>query len=141
MGAGARQAQAFRLQELGQGLAHLAQLRAGLVDIATDGGPDLDDGLHHLPLDLLAELGRRLAEQRVDVGVQLTGLVDDLVLLLDADREQAVVLQFVPSTTNVGTTLPAPAVTLRIAAAETRVIKPPARPSKRYGSRSTARSM
>src|SRR5439155_509022 len=82
---------------------------------------------------------RRGAQERVDVRVELPSLVDDLVLLLDADREKALPAHAASSTTNVGTTLPAPAVTLSRAAAETRVMKPPARPSNRYGSRSTAR--
>src|SRR5438105_13563441 len=122
-------------------MSHLAQLLARLVDVLADGRPDLDHRLHHLPLHLVAERCRGRRQQRVDVRVKLTGGVDDLVLLFDADREKAVPTHAGPSTTNVGTTLPAPAVTFSSAAADTRVIKPPGRPSKRYGSRSTARSM
>src|SRR5712692_8846948 len=131
---------AFRLEELRERSPHLAQLVLRLVDVFADGGADLDHRLHHLALDLVAKLRRRLRQERVDVRVKRPGGVDDLVLLLDADREQALVPHAGPSTTNVGTTLPAPAVTFSKAAAETRGMKPPARPLKRYGSRSTARS-
>ena len=131
VGPGARDAQPFGLEKLSQGPPHLAELVAGLVDVLADGGAHLDHRLHHLPLDLVAQPRRRLREQGVDVRVELTVRVDDLVLLLDADREQAVATHAGPSTTNVGTTLPAPAVTLRRAAAETLVMKPPARPLKR----------
>jgi len=130
----------FRPEQPGQRAAHVSQLFARLVDVLADRGADLDDRLHHLPLDLVAQLGLGLRQQGVDVRVQLAGRVDDLVLLLDADREQAFSTHAEPSITNVGTRLPAPAVTFRSAAAETRVMKPRVRPSNRYGSRSTARS-
>ena len=124
-------AKTLRLEQLGQRAAHLAQLVARLADVRADGGADLDHRLHHLPLDLVAQPGGRPREQRVDVRVELTRRVDDLVLLLDADREQALATHAGPSITNVGTTLPAPAVTLSKAAAETRVMNPPALPLNR----------
>jgi hypothetical protein len=63
-------------------------------------------------------------------GSEALPCVDDLVLLLDADRQEAFRAHAGPSMTNVGTTLPAPAVTLSSAAAETRVMKPAGRPIK-----------
>src|SRR5436309_237299 len=141
MRAGAGDAHAFRLQQVGQRAAHVRQLVPRLVDVLAYGGSDLDNRLHHLPLDLLPELRSGGREQRVDVRVELPRRVDDLVLLLDPDRQQPVLAHADPSMTNVGTRLPAPAVTFRRASAETRVMNPPARPLKRYGSRSTARSM
>src|SRR5438445_4043969 len=140
MGAGAGYAQAGRPEQVGQRLAHLTELLARLVHVLADGRANLDHGLHHLALDLVAQPGRGRRKQGVDVRVKLTGGVDDLVLLLDADREKPVPAHAGPSTTKVGTTLPAPAVTLSKAAAETRVMNPPTRPLNRYGSRSTARS-
>ena len=131
MRACAGDAQPFGLQQLRQSAPHLAELVASLVDVFANGGAHLDHRLHHLPLHLVAQARRRFRKQGVDVRVELTCRVDDLVLLLDADREQAFSTHAGPSTTNVGTTLPAPAVTLRRAAAETRVMKPPARPLKR----------
>ena len=130
MRAGARDPQAFRLEQLGEGDAELAELLARLLDVLADRRPDLDDRLHHLALHLVAELRGRGREERVDVRAQLAARVDDLVLLLDADRQQALAAHQ-RSSTNVGTTLPAPAVTLRSAAAETRVMKPAGRPSNR----------
>src|SRR5437868_498434 len=129
MRAGARDAQTRRLQEVGQRLAHLAQLMTGLVDVLAHGGPDLDHRLHHLPLHLFAESLLGGGQQRIDVRMELPGGVDDLVFLFDPDRQKAVATHAGPSTTNVGTTLPAPAVTFSRAAADTRVMKPPGLPS------------
>src|SRR4029077_20684065 len=125
MGSSAGQAHALGLQKVGQRLAHLTELLPRLAHVFADGGADLDHRLHHLPLHLVAEPGSGVAEKRVDMRMQRTRRVDDLVLLLDADREHPVPSHAAPSTTNVGTTLPAPAVTLSRAAAETRVMKPP----------------
>src|SRR5258706_8669155 len=141
MRARAGDAHALRLQQVGERAAHVRQLLARLVDVLAYGGADLDDRLHHLPLDLVAQLGGGGGKERVDVRVQLPRRVDDLVLLLDADRQQPIFAHTDPSMTNVGTRLPAPAVTFSSASADTLVMNPPARPLKRYGSRSTAMSM
>src|SRR5262249_57773328 len=66
-------------------------------------------------------------------------LADDLILPPDPDRQPGA-RHPAPSTTNVGTMLPAPAVTLSSADELSLVRQPHGRPSKRYGSRSTARS-
>src|SRR5437773_2687456 len=109
MGARAGDPQSLRLEELGQGVSHLAELVARLVDVLADGGADLDHGLHHLPLDLVAQLRCSRRQQGVDMRVELARGVDDLVFLFDTDRQKAVPTHAGPSTTNVGTTLPAPA--------------------------------
>ena len=131
MGARAGDPQSLGLEELGQGVSHLAELVARLVDVFADGGADLDHRLHHLALHLVAQLRCSRRQEGVDMRVELARGVDDLVFLFDTDRQKAVPTHAGSSTTNVGTTLPAPAVTLRSAAAETRVMKPPGRPSNR----------
>ena len=53
-----------------------------------DAGADLDDRLVHLRLDALLEEEPALLEDLLDVGAQLARLrIDDLELLLDAERE------------------------------------------------------
>src|SRR2546423_4510583 len=62
-------------------------LGARLADVRADLGPRLDDGLHHLGLDLLTESGRGGREERFAVAFQLAVAVDDLELLLDPDGQ------------------------------------------------------
>ena len=131
MGPGAGQPQAFGLEQAGEVAAHIGKLVAGLTHVGADGGPDLDHRLHHLALHLVAQARRGGGQKRVDVRAQLALGVDDHVLLFDADREQARIRGHQAPRTNVGTTLPAPAVTLSRAAADSRVRQPVARPSKR----------
>src|SRR5207247_3837876 len=104
-----------------------------LADVRADLRPDLDDRLHHLGLHALAEVRARRGEQGLDVALQLTFAIDDLELLLDADGQSWDVVgpHAAPSTTYVGTTLQAPAVTLRSALGERRLSWPPTLPQKR----------
>ncbi len=62
-------------------------LLAGLADVGADLRAHLDDRLQHLRLHLVSEMRPRGGEERVDVAAQLPLGVDDLELLLDADRE------------------------------------------------------
>src|SRR4026209_2261212 len=142
VGAGRRDAQARRLQKCGERSAERGDLVACLADVRADLRAGLDDRLHHLPLDLIAVAPTRRREERLDVALELTLGIDDLELLLDADRQVRDVrdLHAAPSTRYVGTTLPAPAGTVSGGIDAGRVSTPPTRPQKRYGSQSTLRS-
>src|SRR5881628_1183269 len=135
-------AQAGRAQQRRERAAQLQHLLPRFADVGADLRPHLDDRLHHLGLHAVAEVRPRRGEERVDVALQLPLAVDDLELLLDADRETRHFADphAVPSMTYVGTTLPAPTVTLKSALDERRVSWPPTVPQKRYESQSIERS-
>ena len=59
----------------------------GFADIGADLRSGLDDGLHHLGLDLLPGPRPRRGEEGLGVAPELALGVDDLELLLDPDRE------------------------------------------------------
>src|SRR5436190_2129947 len=93
--------------------------------------------VHHLDAALA------IGDPDVDVQTEDEQLADHVLeLLLDADREPRHIgdPHAVPSTTYVGTTLPAPAVTLRSSLDETRACVPETLPQNRYGSWSIERS-
>ncbi len=67
---------------------HLADVLPHLRDVLADAGADLDDRLVHLGLDPLLQDEPALLQNLLDVGAQLPRLrIDDLELLLDAERE------------------------------------------------------
>src|SRR5262249_43629834 len=137
---GAGEAQTFRPQEAGQRGPQVGELFTRLLHGLADAGPNLDHRLDHLsPERVRDRLSLRGHQELVDVRVELAAGVDDLILLFDPDR-QPLLAHVGPSTTNVGTMLPAPAVTFSSADELSLVKQPPGRPSKRYGSRSMARS-
>ena len=118
-----RDAQADGAEQGGERAAQLEDLRTGFADVGADLRAGLDHRLQHLGLHPVAQAGTRRGEKRVDVALQLAAAVDDLELLLDADREPRYLTDphAAPSITYVGTTLPAPAVTLSSALEESRV--------------------
>jgi hypothetical protein len=80
-------AQARGLEQRRERAAQGRDLGAGFADVGADLRARLDDRLHHLGLDLLAEARRRSSEQRLAVAFQLPVAVDDLELFLNTDRE------------------------------------------------------
>src|SRR5262249_21719083 len=122
---GAGDAQAVRTQEAGQCGPEVGKFFPRLLHGLADAGPDLDHRLNHLRSD---RVGDRLSlsghQQPVDVRVQLARGVYDLILLLDPNRQPRLA-HVGPSTTNVGTMLPAPAVTFSSADELSLVRQPP----------------
>src|SRR5882672_1984060 len=101
MRAGRGDTQARRLQQRSDRAAQSRDLVTGLADVGADLRAGLDDRLHHLALELVTEAAARGREERLDMVLELTLRVDDLELLLDADREtrDVVDLHAAPSTT------------------------------------------
>src|SRR5512144_1490738 len=89
VGAGGDEPQPVAGQQAAQRAAQPHHLLARLRGVPADLRADLDDRLHHLGFDVVAEHRLRDPEQRVDVRLEFAGPVDDLELLLDADREIA----------------------------------------------------
>ena len=87
--AGGGDAQADALRGIGEIAAIADDFLGQLADVRTDLGPDLDDRLVHLALDLIAEGGHARRQQLLHVRAKLPGLgIDDLELFLDADGER-----------------------------------------------------
>src|SRR5262249_21172635 len=69
--------------------AHLADVLADLVDVLADARADLDDRLVHLGLHPLLQHELALVEDLLYVRAKLARVrIDDLELLLDAERER-----------------------------------------------------
>src|SRR5216683_1078510 len=140
---GGGDAQTGGLEQRRERAAQLRDLVVRLADVGADLRARLDDRLHHLGLDLLAESRCGGGEEGRAVALQLPLPVDDLELLLDPDREARHVRlphRRPPPMTYVGTTLPAPAVTFSNALEDTRARQPETAPQKRYGLWSMERS-
>jgi hypothetical protein len=101
MRAGRRDAEARGLDQRRDRSAERDDLIACFADVRADLRAGLDDGLHHLALDLISVAASRRGEQRLDVALELSLRIDDLELFLDADREPRHVadLHAAPSTT------------------------------------------
>src|SRR5580693_1298804 len=85
-GGGHLQAAAFRGAH--QFTARAAHVGIQLMHVRADFGADLDDGLMHLALHLLAEAGRGCFHQFADVRTQFTrGRIYDLEFFFDTNRE------------------------------------------------------
>ena len=88
MRAGGRDAHAVLLREADDLRPHLPDVLAYLRDVPADAAADLDDRLVHLRLDALLQDEPALLQDLLDVRAQLPRLrIDDLELLLDAERE------------------------------------------------------
>src|SRR5205814_2365564 len=87
MRAGRGDTKARRLQQRRDRAAQGRDLVTGLAHVGADLRAGLDDRLHHLALELVAEAAAGSREERLDVALELTLPIDDLELLLDADRE------------------------------------------------------
>src|SRR6476646_9449333 len=71
--------------------AQADDLFARLVDVAADVGPDFDNRLVHLGLDLLLQRHFAFAENLLDMGTQLARIwVDDLKFFLDPESEDVI---------------------------------------------------
>jgi hypothetical protein len=82
-------AQADALRGIGEIAAIADDFLGQLADVRTDLGPDLDDRLVHLALDLIAEGGHARRQQLLHVRAELPALgIDDLEFFLDADGER-----------------------------------------------------
>jgi hypothetical protein len=91
MRAGGGDAQADALGGVGEIAADADDLGRQLLDVGADLGPDFDDRLVHLALDVVAEHGGARGQQLGDVRTQLPGVgIDDLEFFLDADGERVV---------------------------------------------------
>src|ERR1043165_4014844 len=74
--------------EAGDDAAQARDVFAGLLDVATNSGPDLDHRLNHFRLDLLAQQHLAFFEDLGDVRTEFARLrIDDLKFLFDAQRE------------------------------------------------------
>src|SRR4051812_22138497 len=88
MGPGGRDAHAVASREADDLAAQIRHVLADLGDVGADARAHLNDRLMHLGLDAFLEKEPPLFEHLLDVRAQLARLrIDDLELLLDADRE------------------------------------------------------
>ena len=79
--------EADRLKERRERAPQGRDLRARFADIGADLRARLDDRLHHLRLDLLAQARTRGREERLTVALELPFGINDLELLLDPDGQ------------------------------------------------------
>src|SRR4029077_12838025 len=84
---GGDEPEAVSLQERRERPTGVRDLLARFADVGADPRADLDDRLHHLRLHALFEVRPGGTDERLAVALQLAVSVDDLELLLDADRE------------------------------------------------------
>src|SRR5256885_16602434 len=87
MRARGRDPQPDRLEQRRKRAAQRGDLLPRFADVRADLRSRFDHRLHHLGLDLLAEAWPRRGKQCRAVALELPLAIDDLELLLDADRE------------------------------------------------------